>query len=262
MKVAAEAPRAVRDGPDGAAPRDVVVAGSAAGTDISPFSGVCGATKFAVEAAAEALRREAGRSVAPARRTSASSRDPAGKNSPRTDARGAVERRRGRQYPRGSPRRRGTGPGADPGRRSPVVLSSLRDRLLRPGPRPKPILFDHLAKCAGASLIEFLRRRHPERETHVFDGYAPHESAEAFRAMPAERRHAFRLIAGRGANRVLDAARPDVVPVTLFRDPVDRIVSHYVSPAAGRRTAYTRGSPAPTAGWRWRAAATRSTARN
>ena len=60
MKVAAEAPRAVRDGPDGAAPRDVVVAGSAAGTDISPFSGVCGATKFAVEAAAEALRREAG----------------------------------------------------------------------------------------------------------------------------------------------------------------------------------------------------------
>ena len=84
-----------------------------------------------------------------------------------------------------------------------------------------------MAKCAGTSLIEFLRRRYPERETYVFDGYAPHESAEAFLAMPAERRHAFRLIAGHGANRVLDAARPDLVPVTLFRDPVDRIVSHY-----------------------------------
>ena len=45
---------------EGAGPRDVVVIGSVVGTNVSPFSGVYGATKFAVEAAAEALRREVG----------------------------------------------------------------------------------------------------------------------------------------------------------------------------------------------------------
>ncbi|QDT15370.1 sulfotransferase family protein [Alienimonas californiensis] len=99
--------------------------------------------------------------------------------------------------------------------------------MLRWGPRPKPILFDHLPKCAGTSLIEFLKPRYPERESYLFDGRAPHESAERFLALPAEKRHAFRLIAGHGANRVLDAARSDLVLATLFRDPVERIVSHY-----------------------------------
>ena len=56
MKVAAGALRT------GAGPRDVVVLGSVVGTNISPFSGVYGATKFAVESAAEALRREVGKS--------------------------------------------------------------------------------------------------------------------------------------------------------------------------------------------------------
>ena len=56
MRVAAEALQKV-DGP-----RDIVVIGSVAGTNVSPFSGAYGATKFAVEAAAEALRREVGRS--------------------------------------------------------------------------------------------------------------------------------------------------------------------------------------------------------
>ncbi|MEM1108690.1 MAG: SDR family NAD(P)-dependent oxidoreductase [Planctomycetota bacterium] len=39
---------------------DIVVLGSVVGTNVSPFSGAYGATKFAVEAAAEALRREVG----------------------------------------------------------------------------------------------------------------------------------------------------------------------------------------------------------
>ena len=39
---------------------DVVVLGSCVGVNVSPFSGMYGATKFAVGAAAEALRREVG----------------------------------------------------------------------------------------------------------------------------------------------------------------------------------------------------------
>ena len=55
MKIAAEALR------DQNGPRDIVVLGSVVGTNVSPFSGVYGSTKFAVEAAAEALRREVGK---------------------------------------------------------------------------------------------------------------------------------------------------------------------------------------------------------
>ena len=54
MKIAAEALKTA------GGPRDLVVLGSVVGTNVSPFSGVYGATKFAVEAAAEALRREVG----------------------------------------------------------------------------------------------------------------------------------------------------------------------------------------------------------
>jgi NADP-dependent 3-hydroxy acid dehydrogenase YdfG len=44
----------------GEGPRDIVVLGSVVGTNVSPFSSVYGATKFAIESAAEALRREIG----------------------------------------------------------------------------------------------------------------------------------------------------------------------------------------------------------
>jgi NADP-dependent 3-hydroxy acid dehydrogenase YdfG len=53
------AANAMKDAGEG--PRDIVVLGSVVGSHISPFSGVYGATKFAIEAAAEALRREVGR---------------------------------------------------------------------------------------------------------------------------------------------------------------------------------------------------------
>ncbi|MEM0913455.1 MAG: SDR family oxidoreductase [Planctomycetota bacterium] len=45
---------------DADGPRDLVVLGSVVGTNVSPFSGVYGATKFAIESAAEGLRREVG----------------------------------------------------------------------------------------------------------------------------------------------------------------------------------------------------------
>ncbi len=56
MRIAADALK------DGTGPRDIVVLGSVVGTNVSPFSGAYGSTKFAVEAAAEALRREVGKS--------------------------------------------------------------------------------------------------------------------------------------------------------------------------------------------------------
>lgn len=53
---------ASRDERAGVGRGDVVVLGSCVGINVSPFSGMYGATKFAVGAAAEALRREVGAS--------------------------------------------------------------------------------------------------------------------------------------------------------------------------------------------------------
>ena len=61
LRVAGAALSDGRGGPDEGDKRDVFVLGSVVGTNVSPFSGVYGATKFAIEAAAEALRREVGK---------------------------------------------------------------------------------------------------------------------------------------------------------------------------------------------------------
>ena len=60
MHLMRTAAAAMRDAPGSAHgnSKDIVVVGSVVGTNISPFSAVYGATKFAIESAAEALRRE------------------------------------------------------------------------------------------------------------------------------------------------------------------------------------------------------------
>ena len=55
MHLMRTAAMAMREGGEAS---DIVVVGSVVGTNVSPFSAVYGATKFAVESAAEALRRE------------------------------------------------------------------------------------------------------------------------------------------------------------------------------------------------------------
>ncbi len=61
MRLAAQAMQRPDAADPSSPPRDIVVLGSVVGTNISPFSGVYGATKFAIESAAEALRREVGK---------------------------------------------------------------------------------------------------------------------------------------------------------------------------------------------------------
>ena len=60
MRIAAEA-MLDREPSNGGVRGDIVVLGSVVGTNVSPFSGTYGSTKFAIEAAAEALRREVGK---------------------------------------------------------------------------------------------------------------------------------------------------------------------------------------------------------
>lgn len=108
-----------------------------------------------------------------------------------------------------------------------MIPTLVRRFLRRGGRRPAPVLFDHLPKCAGTTLTRYLSARYPRELTFETKGTAPAESVAEFLARPEADRLRFRLVTGHLADGLLDAVRPDVVPVTLLRDPVDRILSHY-----------------------------------
>jgi len=91
----------------------------------------------------------------------------------------------------------------------------------------KKILFDHLPKCGGTSLCTYLEDNYPKEKSFMIDGSNPEPYLDAFRKLAETHRYAFDLIAGHLANQLLDYVHPNTLKVTVLREPVDRIVSHY-----------------------------------
>lgn len=93
--------------------------------------------------------------------------------------------------------------------------------------RPQKILFDHLPKCGGTSLNAYLQAHYPRRKTFSTKGYNSMESVNKFKKLPEADRHGYDYVKGHMAHELLDWAHPESLKVTLFRDPVERIISHY-----------------------------------
>ncbi len=93
--------------------------------------------------------------------------------------------------------------------------------------RPKKILFDHLPKCGGSTLKTFLIKHYPKKKSFLTNGWDPGDSVRKFKQMPLSSRHKYCLIQGHLANQLMDDADPACLKVTLLRDPVERIISHY-----------------------------------
>lgn len=92
---------------------------------------------------------------------------------------------------------------------------------------PHRILFNHVPKCAGTTVTQYLKFHFPRRLVFQMNGRRAFESVERFRALPQRSRFRFRLIVGHSAHSLLDLVHPDTITVTLLRDPIDRIISHY-----------------------------------
>lgn len=98
---------------------------------------------------------------------------------------------------------------------------------------PSAVVFLHLFKCGGTTVIERLRRTVPaERFVHVRD-------PKAFRATLAAdpaRAGAFDVVAGHIDIRLMERHFASARWVTVLRDPVDRMLSQYehFRRAAGR----------------------------
>jgi hypothetical protein len=93
--------------------------------------------------------------------------------------------------------------------------------------RPKKILFDHLPKCGGSSLNAYLQAHYPRRKTFSTNGSDSIASADKFKHLSEDKRYGYDFIKGHMAHELLDWAHPECLKVTLFRDPVERIISHY-----------------------------------
>ena len=100
-------------------------------------------------------------------------------------------------------------------------------RYALPASRPKKILFDHLPKCGGTSLRVYLQAHYPIRKTFSTDASSPAASVNAFKLLSQRKRHGYDLVKGHLAHELLDYVHPEVLRVTVLREPVDRIISHY-----------------------------------
>lgn len=92
------------------------------------------------------------------------------------------------------------------------------------------ILFDHIPKCGGTSVWNFLRDNYPSKRTFHTNGLTPSKDVEAFKVMTMEQRSRYWLVGGHGAQNLVDDVDDGFYKITMFRDPVDRIVSlyHYI----------------------------------
>jgi hypothetical protein len=89
------------------------------------------------------------------------------------------------------------------------------------------IIFLHVPKSAGVSLHMVMNRQYPRSTIYGTDPHHQKASLEEFKRLPVERRQSIRVLRGHigfGVHRYLP--QPSTY-ITLLRDPVDRVISHY-----------------------------------
>lgn len=90
---------------------------------------------------------------------------------------------------------------------------------------PRPLIFLHIPKAAGSSLQEWIVRHYPGANMFRFLG--DRAQRERFAALPEEERGRFDVILGHVNFGVHELLPEPATYLTMLRDPVDRVVSHY-----------------------------------
>lgn len=92
---------------------------------------------------------------------------------------------------------------------------------------PQKVLFDHLPKCGGTTVEHYLKSQYRTKKIYMIDGQNPQYSVTVFKSLPEAKRYNYDFVYGHLADELHDFVHPDTTFLTIFRDPVDRIMSHY-----------------------------------
>lgn len=88
-----------------------------------------------------------------------------------------------------------------------------------------PIVFIHIPKTGGMTLYSMIRDIYKPSELHKINPAM--ESIEKYRHLPQERKEKLKAIYGHMDYRVRELLPPNSRYVTLMRNPVERVISHY-----------------------------------
>lgn len=87
------------------------------------------------------------------------------------------------------------------------------------------VIFHHIPKAAGTTLGDIAGAQYPAGFTFKISGDKK-AAIETFKSLPADARKRYRFIYGHQALKVVDYVENPVV-FTMFRNPVDRVISAY-----------------------------------
>ncbi len=110
--------------------------------------------------------------------------------------------------------------------------------------KERALLFLHIPKAGGTTLHTVIERQFRPEITYSINGMTPSRSIKELGELPPERREKIRLVKGHmpyGLHKFLNVP---ATYITMLRDPVDRVVSHYYfvrrSPGVGHHEEVTR----------------------
>lgn len=89
------------------------------------------------------------------------------------------------------------------------------------------LIFEHVPKAAGTTFIQILRSYYNSNRIFAIDGSHPEKSVDAFMAMETSKQQQFDLILGHGAYKLKHYISQPSICLTILREPVERIISHY-----------------------------------
>jgi hypothetical protein len=90
---------------------------------------------------------------------------------------------------------------------------------------PRPLIFLHVPKAAGSTLQEIIARQYAGGSSFVFTG--DRERYQGFIDLPERERAAYDLLLGHVQFGIHDHLPDPATYITMLRDPIDRVVSHY-----------------------------------